>query len=297
MRGKEIRRGEIPPIYVSSPGFDDMGSILDRLQIEYNPTSSVDVSQLDDAIVMINCQTAWMAGALIPSYRALSKNFETFIKQGGSGIVSDLACATIKSMGAKFEPDDWSSNVDAYVDHEELANLLGRRSIILDLSSAVRRPTKVPPNSTVFIRESETNDPLAYRFQYGEGDVVYTTFHNHEQTSEIEDALFKLLLMVPIASSVDASVTDAYKSLLTTNDDIPSNSVNKTYRSNRADNDELTSDQSLDSTDLPPSKLGSDSNENSMGSTSEITCPKCGQKNDSDSSFCERSSCGFRLEH
>lgn len=42
MERTELTAADIPPIYVSSSGYDDMGSILDRMGIDYDSTGCVE---------------------------------------------------------------------------------------------------------------------------------------------------------------------------------------------------------------------------------------------------------------
>jgi hypothetical protein len=262
---------DVPPIYVSKSGYDDMGSILDRLGLPYESTRSSDVASLDDAVVMLNCKTTWLAGWLLPAYRRLARDFRSFVEQGGSGIVSDLAAGAIEehadlSFGSG---GSWTDSEDAYVEHDELAELLGRRSVTLDLKSAMKRPDELSADSTVLIREAGDGAPLGYSFSYGDGDVVHTAFHNHEQTSEVEEALLRLLLLVPIAASTGRTVTEAYTGLVATVDDI--------------DAGRPEAATSVSNTDPP-----------TAGDRPDTVCANCGSENSSDETFC--ADCGYRLE-
>lgn len=271
MNDSPLRPDDVPPIYVSKSGYDDMGAILDRLELPYESTRSTDVGSLDDAVVMLNCKTTWLAGSLLPAYRRLARDFRSFVEQGGSGIVSDLAAGAIEghadlSFGSG---GSWTSSEDAYVEHDELAELLGRRSVTLDLKSAVKRPDELPADSTVLIREAGDGAPLAYSFPYGDGDVVYTAFHNHEQTSEVEEALFRLLLLVPIAASTGRTVTEAYTGLVANVDDVDAGRPEAT-----------TSVSNTDPT--------------TAGDRPDTVCANCESENDADETFC--ADCGYRLE-
>jgi hypothetical protein len=292
MKDSDLTTADIPPIYVSPAGYDDMGLILDRLGVDYEPTGSATVSNLDTAVVMINCKTTWITASLIPSYRALASDFRTFVHDGGSGIVSDLAGSVITKLGAEFATESWSDSVDARVVHDELAELLGRRSVTLDLQSAVNKPTQLPADSTVFIREAGSGDPLAYQFSHGNGNIVYTSFHNHEQTSEVEEALFQLLLLVPISSTIEASVTDTYTTLV----EKPNTTFSDPSPTDATGAGDTTESTSNTGSTSPPSVRPDPKSTETQPDSRSIRCSACGAMNDPENTFCKRSSCGKRLE-
>lgn len=144
--------------------------------------------------------------------------------------------------------------------------MLGRRSISINLSSAVKRPTPLPENSTILIREDGDGAPLAYSFQYGNGKIFYTAFHNHEQTSEIEEALFRLLLLFPIAEATGRTVTETYTGLIAKED--------KKSRNTEIENQP---------------KEAKKANE------SGYICKNCGTTNEKENKFCNE--CGYRLDN
>lgn len=271
---REQRSGAmVPPIYVSTPQYDDMGSVLDRLGFAYEPLASVDIARLDNAVVMINCGCG--------GYDEKARALDPFLKRGGSAIGSDLAEPIVAHLtGTQFESQYWERDERARVEHDELAELLDRRAISLNLSGSVRQPKTMPGDHTVLLRHDNTGTPLAYSFPHGSGEFVYTVFHNHEQTSEVEEALFAFLLMVPIASVTDQTVTEAYTGLVAA-ETVDTEEVNQGRTESldvvEPDTDDTTNDSTDDRAPRAPR-----------------TCSNCGQENDAGETFC--SDCGYRLD-
>jgi pSer/pThr/pTyr-binding forkhead associated (FHA) protein len=207
-----ISNEELPPIYVSKPSYDDMGAILDRLGIEYLPAEDVNLSAESDSIVMLNCSFSWDD--------EINKNsVEGFIERGGTLMASDLTAPAISSFTeASFAGGGWGDSVQAQIVDRELADLLGQEHLELDFDTAIKEPTTLPRDATPLIRASDRDSVIAYKFNYGRGSAVYTSFHNHSQPSEVEDALLQVLLMVPIAESTNTTVTETYTSIVEEDD-------------------------------------------------------------------------------
>jgi hypothetical protein len=206
---------DLPPIYVTASGYDDMGAILDRLEVPYGSTSSVDLDSLDGGVVLVNCKMTWNASTLLPGHSSFKRSFGPFVERGGAAVVSDLACVVVSECtDATFGHRNWRDDVRATVEDDELADLLGRREVTLDFDTAVKEPERLPAGARPLLRDPQTDTVIAYQFSHGRGEVVYTTFHNHSQTSEVEESLLRLLLMIPIAESAGTTVTETYTSIV-----------------------------------------------------------------------------------
>jgi len=271
-RGAEAVReqreeGLIPPIYVSQPCYDDMGAALNRLSIPYESLSSVKISHLDDAVVMVNCGCG--------NYAEKARAIDPFIRGGGSAIVSDLASPVVADLSeATFAGGGSGGTVEAAIVDGELERLLGQSTAPITLTGGYDEPEQIPPDSSVYIRELDGDTPLAYSFPHGDGEVVFTAFHNHEQTSELEEALFAFLLMVPIASVNDQTVTETYTGLVGVENEDAGDNPSESLSVVASETD------SSPTTDRQP---GSPKN-----------CSNCGTVNDPGETFC--TDCGFRLD-
>jgi pSer/pThr/pTyr-binding forkhead associated (FHA) protein len=204
----ELAYSDIPPIYVSSPDYDDMGAILDRLGISYTDLDMVDLSMANGGVVMLNCSFSWRDEVDLDA-------LEQFIADGGTMMASDLTSDAIEYFtSATFGSGGWGNSVPAEVVDPELVDLLGQETLELDFDTAIHEPESLPAGSTPLLEASDRNSVIAYKFSYHRGTVVYTVFHNHSQPTDVEDALLQALLMVPIAESANTTVEDTYTTIV-----------------------------------------------------------------------------------
>jgi len=199
---------DIPPIYVSSPNYDDMGAILDRLGISYTDLDMVDLSMANGGVVMLNCSFSWQDEVDLDA-------LERFVADGGTLMASDLTSDAIEYFtDATFGSGGWGDSVPAEVVDPELGELLGQETLELDFDTAINEPNRLPTGATPLLRAADRDSVIAYKFPYQRGSVVYTVFHNHSQPTDVEDALLQALLMVPIAESANTTVEDTYTTVV-----------------------------------------------------------------------------------
>lgn len=208
MSPEGLAYNDIPPIYVSSPNYDDMGAILDRLGISYTDLDMVDLSMANGGVVMLNCSFSWNDEVDLDA-------LERFIADGGTLMASDLTSDAIEYFtDATFGSGGWGDSVPAEVVDPELVDLLGQETLDLDFDTAINEPESLPAGATPLLRASNRDSVIAYKFPYQRGTVVYTVFHNHSQPTDVEDALLQALLMVPIAESANTTVADTYATVV-----------------------------------------------------------------------------------
>lgn len=218
---------EIPAIYVSESGYDDMGEILDQLGVQHQPFSNLDPQSQHEAVLMLNCNRRWKGGALgalqsmldliegVASNDSVEASVDQFIRRGNSAIASDFAGEILEEFTrATFDTATDSTTITASVVDQELVDLLGKQQISLEFDMpGWYKPEQTPSGATPILRRKSSGDILAYKFDHGQGQIVYTAFHNHAQASEVEKALLQLLLMIPIAGSTDTSLEDTYTTI------------------------------------------------------------------------------------
>ncbi|OSP08280.1 hypothetical protein B9H04_06870 [Halorubrum ezzemoulense DSM 17463] len=228
---------EIPPIYVSESGYDDMGEVLQKLEVNYQGIDQANLPAMDDGVLMINCHTKWRDDAIGTLGKALdaavdssslesfikdtfsndsiTDSLDTFIRNGGAAIISDYAGELLTTFTASaFDTSTQTQTVTTSVDDPELVELLGKQQIEIEFDlGGWYKPKTIPQGSTSLLRDSTTGDILAYKFSHGRGDIVYTAFHNHAQATEVEQALLKLLLMIPIAETTGTNLKDTYTTI------------------------------------------------------------------------------------
>lgn len=208
MAQDQLAYSDIPPVYVSTPNYDDMGAILDRLGISYTDLDMVDLSMANGGVVMLNCSFSWRDEVDLDA-------LEQFVADGGTLMASDLTSDAIEYFtSATFGSGGWGNSVPAEVVDSELVDLLGQETLELDFDTAINEPNSLPPGATPLLRASNRDSVIAYKFSYQRGTVVYTVFHNHSQPTDVEDALLQALLMVPIAESADTTVEETYTTIV-----------------------------------------------------------------------------------
>ncbi|WP_152421497.1 FHA domain-containing protein [Haloferax gibbonsii] len=226
---------------MSEAGYDDMGEILTNLGVNHSSLSAVDLSNAEQSILMVNCHQKWRNDAASTAMSVLQElgagsgsslgdvvkglasgvsggslaAFEEFISEGSAALISDYAGELLTEFtSANFDTNTQSKIITASVEDDELVELLGRQTIDLEFDlDGWYKPTSMPSGSQPLIRNQVTGDILAYKFPVSRGTVVYTAFHNHAQTTELERALLRLLVMVPIAESTGTSIKQTYTTI------------------------------------------------------------------------------------
>jgi hypothetical protein len=203
-----FQSGDFPPIFVSPGSWDDMGAILDRLGVEYQMLEHVSLADQRDGVVLLNCGSSWYA-------ETDAETLDAFVHSGGSLLASDLAEDAVAELtDATFADGGWGDEVTATVVDPELADLLGQERLTLDFDTAIKVVDSLPPGANPLLETADDGRVIAYQDSHGAGEVVYTSFHNHSQSSEVEDALLGILLMVPIAESAGTTVTETYTTVV-----------------------------------------------------------------------------------
>ncbi|MDR2182963.1 MAG: S-layer homology domain-containing protein, partial [Clostridiales bacterium] len=172
---------------VTHASTDDVGSILANIGsgIAFDVLSSAQmgsfaaISQYD--AIFINCGSHHDANAQV---------LRQFVQAGGVVYASDLAASVInQAFPGMFTQADGSAQTvsGAQIVHTSLASHMGRSSInvVFDLGGwAVIN--NLSPAATVYITGNVSghgNRPLAFSFDYGQGRVFFTSFHNHQQAT------------------------------------------------------------------------------------------------------------------
>lgn len=189
-------------IAVSSPCYDDIGAILDSLNIRYK---SFEDAGFNCDILFLNCGTE---DEVEPS------KLEQFVSNGGCLYASDLTFDHILrySFNKQFVQHSHGDacKIWATVDDPELRSIVGNRiEIEFDLSAWVVLKSS---SGTTLLSAANGNKysglPLMVRVPYGKGVIFYTSFHNYAQASEKEKALLQLLILKQIGSNSDMSIEE-----------------------------------------------------------------------------------------
>ena len=195
---------------VTPAGHDDIGEILSGLGQGYD-FEEVDWGDLTDPsilqridVLFANCEGTCAEPGEIAE---IAPVVQRWIKRGGSLYPSCWAATLVEAVlgdAVSVDTTDMvSGSSDASVLDAGLAEFLGARVIDLDLcgwwptqvlDEGVCRPLIEGP-----IPDSDDRQcSLLWEARLGEGRVIYTAFHNSDQTSHVQKKLLEYLVLRPV---------------------------------------------------------------------------------------------------
>jgi len=193
---------------VTRVGYDDIGSILEKLDYTYTLITDHSISDYDILkeynILFINCDTG---GNAVANKESLRK----FVQKGGVLYVSDLSAPQISTAFPNFIQFSSGGVADQLITvnvvDQDLQKIIGPRiEIYFDLPDWVPIEGVFDDVHTYLTGSFKTyngykrNKPILVSFRYGSGEVIYTSFHNHKQTTENEEKLLKFLVLKPVST-------------------------------------------------------------------------------------------------
>ena len=199
-KGKDLK------IYVTSANYDNIAEVLNSMKVKYESFSG----KYDCDILFINCGT--------PD-NIISKDLKDYIYKGGQVYLSDLASRYVKECFPEmvtFSNSTQPCKLQASVEDPDLIQYVGKEiTVELDLgywSLITSTKAKVLLRSKSSLSQLQTaKKPLMISFEYGQGKVFYTSFHNHKQASESEKVLLQVLVLKQMAEKADMSIEDMNK--------------------------------------------------------------------------------------
>ena len=192
-------------IYVTSPGYDNIGEVLSSMGVMFEPFRG----EFDCDLLFVNCGTRDL---LDPA------SLQRFVRAGGCLYASDLTSSLIAGAFAgmfRFGGSGRAGMVAANILDDELCQVVGDAiDVHFDMGSwsvleGCQGETLVEAAAgTVY-----AGRPLMVEVEYEDGAVFYTSFHNRAQVSEQEKVLLQLLVLKQISTSSNTSVAQASQSL------------------------------------------------------------------------------------
>jgi hypothetical protein len=220
---------------VTPPEYDDMGKLLDTLGPGYRHTQIPMDDLLDPErlsqydVVFLTCggvPRAWLERRLRDSDRggagvyrpkpetaeAVRESFRKFVGHGGTLYASDLQFDLVSlAFPDLVDPEKIGrgevQTVEAEVVDPGLRRLLGP-AIDLRFDMPAWRPAAFRgPDVTTYLRGTyqlrdgrTQTGPLLVTFPYGEGTVVFTSFHNEAQNTQMERDLLRHLVFTAVTA-------------------------------------------------------------------------------------------------
>lgn len=255
--------------------FDDMGKLLGMLGEGYK-YATIELDQLRNPdvlgqydVIFLTCGTdseAWLGEAVGTGERntrtfmmkpeivdQLHDSIRGFVQRGGTLYASDWRFNLVNLAFPEFVDRSAfvrgaAQEVDAEVVDDGLRELIGERiQLRFDLDSWFPAAISSSELKTYIRGQFQTVDgsqasaPLLVKVPFGEGTILFTSFHNEKQNSEEELALLKYLVFTTVTARVESKITETMvrggfspqkQNLLSTSSAEPS--VTKTYQCTKA---------------------------------------------------------------
>ena len=196
---QQISLAPIGKIGVVEGSYDDIRDILTTLGVTYEVIGDPDVTFSNPSVLSEYAVIFFECGLdddFIYKETCIT-NLKNYVEQGGSIYASDWADSVVEAM----YPDkiDFAGkigsaqDITANITDSEIKALLGKNTaeICFDLSAwvvmnSVKAGVVIDLSGTVTTDEGTKNDiPLMVHFSQGNGYVVYTSFHNEAQVTEM----------------------------------------------------------------------------------------------------------------
>lgn len=252
--------------------YDDMGSLLKTLGPGYSNFRTLQMSELLDQgslrdldVLFATCSPVpadWLepskgAGGRTGTFTSSAKpevieriktNLREFVGRGGTLYASDwqfsmLTFAFEEFVDPNLAIDGAKQTVVAHAEDESLRKVVGDRlELKFDLSAWKPAAFGGRTVSVLLSGDYKTTDgrtlhaPLLIKFPYERGTVIFTSFHNEKQNSELETKLLKYLVFTTVLAKTEAKMSEtlvkggfkqAGRSLLSVSSGAPS--VTETY--------------------------------------------------------------------
>jgi len=226
---------------VTPPEYDDMGKLLDTLGegyrytiIDYNDLLVADRLGRYD-VVFLTCSGVprqWLSRRVRESERGgggvfrprrdvmqmVRTSLRTFVAQGGTLYVSDFHFSLLANCFREFvDRSKVGRGAEQTVTADVVDSGLKRRlgpTIELRFDKPSWRPAAFEgPKVTEYLRgtykttkDDEVTAPLLVKIPFGRGTIIFTSFHNEAQNSEMELELLHYLVFASVTADLEADV-------------------------------------------------------------------------------------------
>jgi hypothetical protein len=192
-------------IYVTSPGYDNIGAVLGSMGVMFEPFGGA----YDCDLLFVNCGTRDSLDAV---------SLQRFVHAGGCLYASDLTSSLITQAFPgmfRFGGSGESGMVAANVVDQELREVVGEKTAVhFDMPAwSVLEGCHGDTLVEAARNSAYAGRPLMVEVEFGDGAVFYTSFHHKAQASEKERVLLQLLVLKQIGTSSNTTVARAGQSL------------------------------------------------------------------------------------
>jgi hypothetical protein len=192
-------------IYVTSPGYDNIGEVLRSMGVEFEPFTG----EYDCDLLFANCGSG---DYLDPT------SLQSFVHAGGCLYASDLTSGLLSNTFPgmfRFSGSGSAGKVAAKIVDAELRDVVGHSTTIhFDMGSwSVLNGCQGETLVEAAAGTAHAGRPLMVEVEVGNGAVFYTSFHNRAQVSVQEKLLLQLLVLKQISASSKTTLAKAGQSL------------------------------------------------------------------------------------
>jgi hypothetical protein len=199
--------------------WDDMGKLLDTLGAGYKhqnvPMSDLYERKTYDKfdVLFLTCSSQ---GNDDP---AVANNVRDFVARGGTLYASDwrydiVARAFPDMASSRRTGEGREQQLTADVIDRGLQDALGSAKVPLDFNLAQWKPAAFSGDRVKILMkaryalmgEGNSEAPLLVKFGFGKGTVIFTSFHNEKQNSEIESKLLKYLVFSAVTAQIENEI-------------------------------------------------------------------------------------------
>ncbi len=188
---------------VTTKNIDDIGQILTSMNL---PFSSFTQTGFNCDVLFLNCGTHDFISA---------NDLRNFVDRGGCLYASDLTdthlTAAFPGMMTTLGHVGVACRIMADVVDAELRGILGSQ-VPVYFNTGVWTVIDRCNGDTILAGSPGSRYagvPILVRFRYGQGMVFFTSFHNHVQASDKEQALLQLLVLRQLGANANMTIEEA----------------------------------------------------------------------------------------
>lgn len=206
----------------TKPEYDDMGKMLEQLGKGYhhqilNENDLQELSRLQQFdVLFLTCNVS------TPQNLRQNEALRKFVEDGGTLYASDLRFEALRGAFREFAHDEIppvgdEQTLTATIVESGLREVLGD-TVSLHFESKGWRPAAFKREQVTTYMEARYKPfgssgkedilaPLLVKFTVGKGSVIFTSFHNAKQNSEVEKKLLRYLVFTAVTSQEETKVT------------------------------------------------------------------------------------------
>lgn len=202
--------GKNPKVHVGVTfvSCDDIPSVLKSLKIPFQMTATSQNPLRDFNVIFVGCGAQQIGNAS-------GDRVSEYVKRGGVLYVSDLSCTVLEQAFpadfGTFTRNGGVATIQCDVVDKQLQERLGKKIPLNFDMGAWAYPQKLGKRVDVLVTAPHAGRPggppqslpVVLTMTHGHGKVVFTSFHNHANTNELERKLIEYLVSVPVAAAGD----------------------------------------------------------------------------------------------